>query len=58
MSGTVLSSGGNNEHPASNQIQDDMNTEKERKENMDLILEEKDEQQEPLLNESDLIRKS
>ena len=58
MSGTVVSSGGNNDHPRSDQIQDDMNTEKERKDSMPLILDEKDEQQVPLLNESDLIRKS
>jgi hypothetical protein len=58
VSGTVVSSGGNNDHPRSDQIQDDMNTEKERKDSMPLILDEKDEQQVPLLNESDLIRKS
>jgi hypothetical protein len=58
VSGTVLSSGGNNDHPRSDQIQDDMNTEKERKDSMPLILDEKDEQQVPLLNETDLIRKS
>jgi hypothetical protein len=35
-----------------------MNTEKERKDSMPLIIDEKDEQKEPLLNENDLIRKS
>ena len=58
MSGTVISTAGNNEHPPSRQIEDDMNTDKGRKERMALIFDEKDEQQEPLLKESDLIRKS